>query len=385
MENKKQKKKSSIGKVIALFFGVAIGFACGFILAKFSEGFSGGTGSLSEELLTFALWMFGFYLAFLLQTIIHEAGHLVFGLMSGYNFSSFRILSFMCVKDNDKLSFRRLKIAGTGGQCLMSPPELSNGTIPVFLFNMGGALMNLFTSAVAVLLFFILRDVKLISGFLVIFAVVGVGTALLNGIPMRMDAINNDGYNAFSLRRDKNAVRAFWIQLTVNAEGAKGMRLKDMPEEWFAVPSDDLMKNSMLATVGVFACNRTMDMHKFEEAKTQIEHILEIESGIVGIHRNLLLCDLIYIELITENRKEVIDSLMTKELKQFMASMKKFPSVIRTEYVFNLLSERNMKKAEELKVKYEKYAKSYPYQSDIDSERELLSIAENVYNKTENA
>ncbi|MBR2900741.1 MAG: hypothetical protein IKC39_00700, partial [Clostridia bacterium] len=331
MENKKQKKKSSIGKYVALLFGVVIGFVCGILIAEFSEPYSNSSGSLSEDLLTFVLWILGFYLAFLLQTIIHEAGHLVFGLMSGYKFSSFRIQSFMWVKDNDKVVFRRLKIAGTGGQCLMSPPELVDGKLPVFLFNMGGVLMNLFASAIAVLLFLLLRDIAFISDFLLVFAVVGVATALLNGIPMRTDAINNDGYNAFALRRDKDAVRAFWIQLTVNAEGAKGTRLKDMPEEWFAVPSDDLMKNSMIATVGVFACNRTMDMHKFEEARTQIEHLLEIESGIVGLHRNLLLCDLIYIELITENRKEVIDSLMTKELKQFMASMKKFPSVIRTE------------------------------------------------------
>lgn len=383
MENKKQKKKSSIGKYVALLFGVVIGFVCGILIAEFSEPYSNNSGSLSEDLLTFVLWILGFYLAFLLQTIIHEAGHLVFGLMSGYKFSSFRIQSFMWVKDNDKVVFRRLKIAGTGGQCLMSPPELDDGKLPVFLFNMGGVLMNLFASKIAVLLFLLLRNIAFISDFLLVFAVVGVATALLNGIPMRTDAINNDGYNAFSLRRDKDAVRAFWIQLTVNAEGAKGIRLKDMPEEWFAVPSDDLMKNSMIASVGVFACNRTMDMHKFEEARTQIEHLLEIESGIVGLHRNLLLCDLIYIELITENRKEVIDSLMTKELKQFMASMKKFPSVIRTEYVLNLLSERNMKKAEELKSKYEKYAKSYPYQSDIESERELLCIAENKYNNSQ--
>lgn len=383
MENKKQRKKSSIGKYVALLFGVVIGFVCGILIAEFSQPYSNNSGSLSEDLLTFVLWILGFYLAFLLQTIIHEAGHLVFGLMSGYKFSSFRIQSFMWVKDNDKVVFRRLKIAGTGGQCLMSPPELVDGKLPVFLFNMGGVFMNLFASTIAVLLYLLLRDIAFISDFILVFAVVGVATALLNGIPMRTDAINNDGYNAFSLRRDKDAVRAFWIQLTVNAEGAKGTRLKDMPEEWFAVPSDDLMKNSMIASVGVFACNRTMDMHKFEEARTQIEHLLEIESGIVGLHRNLLLCDLIYIELITENRKEVIDSLMTKELKQFMASMKKFPSVIRTEYVLNLLSERNMKKAEELKSKYEKYAKSYPYQSDIESERELLCIAENKYNNSQ--
>ena len=48
------------------------------------------------------------YLLFLLigifiNTIIHESGHLVAGLISGYKFSSFRILSTCFVKDGDKV------------------------------------------------------------------------------------------------------------------------------------------------------------------------------------------------------------------------------------------------------------------------------------------
>ena len=34
-----------------------------------------------------------------LVTVIHEGGHLVFGLLTGYKFSSFRIMSFMWVKE----------------------------------------------------------------------------------------------------------------------------------------------------------------------------------------------------------------------------------------------------------------------------------------------
>lgn len=51
-----------------------------------------------------------------LQTAIHEAGHLVGGLLSGYRFTSFRIFDLMLVKDaGGKLRLRRLAVAGSDG------------------------------------------------------------------------------------------------------------------------------------------------------------------------------------------------------------------------------------------------------------------------------
>lgn len=59
-----------------------------------------------------------------LHIILHEAGHLVGGLLQGYKFVSFRILSFTLVRHEGKLRWKRFSIAGTGGQCLLLPPNL---------------------------------------------------------------------------------------------------------------------------------------------------------------------------------------------------------------------------------------------------------------------
>ena len=83
------------------------------------------------------------YLAFLVQTVLHEGGHLLFGLWSGYRFSSFRVLNLMWVKVDGRLRLRRLSILGTGGQCLMAPPEPVEGKIPVVAYNLGGVVVNL--------------------------------------------------------------------------------------------------------------------------------------------------------------------------------------------------------------------------------------------------
>ena len=155
-----------------------------------------------------------------------------------------------------------------------------------------------------------------------------------------------------------------------------------MPDEWFAVPDDEAMQNSMVATQGVLAANRLMDQQRFSEADRLIAHLLEIDSGIVGLHRSLMICDRMYCELIQDNRKEILAEMHTKEQIQFMKAMKQFPSVVRTEYAYALLALKDTAKANAALNLFEKAAKTYPYPSDVQAERELMEIADSVANST---
>ena len=105
-------------------------------------------------------------------------------------------------------------------------------------------------------------------------------------------------------------------------------------------------------------------------------HILEIDSGIIALHRNLLLCDRAYVEMIGENRNEVLNGILTKDVWKLIRNMKKFPTVLRTEYVYSLLVLKDSKKAEKIKRNFEKIALKYPYPQDIEAERELMAISE---------
>lgn len=375
MKGKLKKKKAEWQQYIGMVFFVLMGAACGFFMVMYIDKFT-TQRTIHEEVLSLIGLLLVMYVAILVQMIVHEAGHLVCGLLSGYKFSSFRIFSFMWVKEEDKIKLRRLSIAGTGGQCLMTPPDMVDGKIPIVSYNIGGALMNIIVGVVFLGLFFSFENVPFLSTVMLMFAVIGFILALMNGIPMRLGTVDNDGYNAFALTRNAEAMRSFWVQMKTNEQIAKGVRLMDMPDEWFAVPSDEAMKNSMVVVIGVFACNRLMDAHKFEEADKLMAHILEIDSGIVDLHRRLMVCDRMYVEMITENRREILEGMLDKEQKKFMKSMKNFPSVLRTEYVYALLCEKNIVKANKVKNQFEKCAKTYPYQNDVQSERELMEIAE---------
>lgn len=375
MKQEKKKKKIVWQQYIAMVFMMVIGAICGIIMVTYVERSNADT-PFYQNILSLVGMFAGMYAALFFHLIVHEAGHLIFGLLTGYKFSSFRISSFMWLKENGKLKLKRLSIAGTGGQCLMIPPDMKDGKIPLVLYNLGGSLINVVFGVLFLVGYLLCPDASVLSPLLLILAIVGVMCAMINGIPMRMGTVDNDGYNAFVLSGNKEAVEAFWVQLKIVEQTSKGVRLKDMPAEWFKIPTDEAMKNSMVATRGVFMCSRLMDEEKFEKADTLMGHLLDIDSGIVGLHRGIMICDRIYVELIGENRSDVIERMMTNEHKRFMKEMKRFPSVIRVKYVFALLFEKDAEKAEKLKVEFEKIAKTYPYLQEIESERNLMKIAE---------
>lgn len=376
-KNGMKKKKTPIrGTVITVLIYLGLGIAMGLIFAPYLNGREGETLTRFQELLRFAVIIAVFYAATVIQTGIHEAGHLVFGLLSGYRFTSYRVFNLMWIRVDGQIRFRRTSIAGTGGQCLMEPPELKDGKIPVLLYNYGGAIMNLISAAVFAGLALLCRGESVPRGILLSLAVCGAAYTLLNALPLSIGGVNNDGLNALDMVFEPKAVRAFWIQMKANALSARGMRLREMPEEWFAVPDEESMKNAITAGIGALAASRLMDELKFDEAESLIKELLAQDNALVGLYRNLMTCDRMYIELIGENRPEVLESLRTKEQLKFMKAMKNYPSVLRTEYTRALLGEKDRKKAKKIRGDFEKISGSFPYPRELEAEGELMEIAE---------
>ena len=378
MGKKKQNKQSKTQWLIILGY-LLIGAVCGVLILAYLDHHRGGAATLLRMLLLF-LFMYG---AMLIQIIIHEAGHLVFGLATGYRFNSYRIFNLMWLKEDGKIRFRKLSVAGTGGQCLMNPPDLQDGKMPVMLYNFGGAILNLISALIfsgAALLCPAWSFGQVVLLFL---ALIGTAFALMNGLPLGTGAVNNDGRNALDISRNPEALRAFWIQMKVNELISRGIRVRDMPEEWFEMPSDEGMQNGIIATVGVLACNRMMDEMRFEEADRLMAHVLANNNGVVGLYRVLLTCDRMFVEMIGKNRRNVLDGMLTKEQQKIMKAMKQYPSVLRTEYAYALLSEKDTGKAEDALKRFRKAADAYPYPGEIRAEQELIDLAgEKAANRT---
>lgn len=380
---KSEKSQNKKSKIIPFLIGILPGFLAGVGIALLTNW-------------AFGELPFGLYICALLGAVavaaagiilgiaIHEAGHLVFGLMSGYKFSSYRIFSLMWIKnENNKIKLKRFKISGTGGQCLMSPPDMKDGRLPVMLYNFGGVLTNLIVGLIFIILFFLLLSIKSLAAVMMIMALLNISFALSNGIPMTSGGVDNDAKNAIALRKDTKAMRALWIQMKINEETSRGVSLRDMPDEWFALPSDEEMQNSMVAALAVFAANRLMEEKKFEDADELMAKIIEDDNATIMFYKQMLTCDRIYVELIGECRSEVVENMLNANQKALMKAMKTYPSIIRTEYAYELLLQKDTDKANKLLKYFNGIAKKYPYANEIKNERELINIATEKAEKQE--
>ena len=362
-----------------MIVGALIGGACGYFGMMFVERMNGGKVS-TEEIVAGLVWMIlCLYVAAFLQVIVHEGGHLVCGLLSGYKFSSFRVGKVILVKKRDGIKRGRYSLMGTGGQCLLAPPDLVNGSMPYMLNNLGGSLFNLLFAGAALVICFAIDGHGYLQILFMAFVIVGVFLALMNGIPMQLGGVDNDGYNALHLGKDKEAVRCLWLQLKINEQFTLGVRLKDMPQEWFEPAPEDLWDNALCAATGVFAVSRNIDRVDFPAALEIGERVLEHASGLIGIQKSMLEAEMIFCRLMLNGPGEEVRREYEKAgVQEFLKRSSSMPSVLRIQYAYELIQNQDGEAAQKWLKLFERAGKNYPFDGDIASERELISYVDHL-------
>lgn len=326
-----------------------------------------------------ALYAFVFVMlyAFLFaQLIAHEAGHLLFGLLTGWRFVSFRIGNILWLRGPDgRVTRSKFSLAGTAGQCLMAPPPWREKDFPCALYNLGGVIVNLTTALVCGLLTWALWDHPLASLLLAEAGIVGLLLGLMNGIPLPGMMVANDGANLVSVLSSRDASRALWIQMSLAAAQAEGLRLTEMPDEWFEPFPESGMDNPLIASIAVFAASRRMDALDLPGAEAAIRLLTARKNGVLPLHRSLLILDGACCELLAGRPADLTEALDTPAVQQVMKAMKSHVSVLRTQYVAALLRDHDEGKASALQEAFDKAAGTYPYRQDLISERALMTLA----------
>lgn len=366
------KKKKNYGDIAAKIIMLLTGAVCGIFIIFTMNFFGTLVKGPAAFLLMFAEAMIIMYIASFVQTIIHESGHLIFGLITGYKFVSFRIGHFMFIKEKGRLKIKLYNVVGTAGQCLMMPPQW-NEKIPYRLYNLGGCIMNAATALFALAAYFAAGAEGFFALCMAMLEVMGLSMALTNGIPMRVGGISNDGMNAALLGKKENTLRAFWLQLYVNGLIAKGERYRNMPREWFRLPEGEELSDPICCAMGVMLYNFCFDMHEFGEAEQTINYMLNA-PGLLDVEKNELLCELLFLRVLRGAPKEEIDSLLTPKLDKYIKATANYVSRRRLAYAYQLLYLKNYSTAQKCLEVFERTAATYPYSAETENEREIIEI-----------
>lgn len=358
-----------------------MGAAAGLVIIIFANGDSSSPVHFIEFIVSLVI-------AAYLQIILHEAGHLVGGLLSGYRFVSFRVGSITLVKDGSgKLRFKCFKIAGTGGQCLMAPPEnVPLDQIPTKLYNAGGALVNLLCATVSLLLLFCDGMPLWLRYFLAATMAIGFVFALLNGIPLKMGGVANDGYNMLYLNRDKQAVKGFAAQLIINEKQQNGMRLSQMPDEVFDLGGEINYSDPLQANVGLLLISRELDKGNIELAHEQFKELLNSHrKELMPLFRLEAGCELMFTSLVTGDKvvaqKTIDDEMLMKYITKYARVMSPKQRALMAKA---LLFDSNRAEAERLYNELVARRDSYLMQGEVESDIELMRQLLETQNASQN-
>lgn len=380
--NIKQLLRPLMGLGIGALVGVA--FAASLFAVPVIREFMKGPMSDSGMLVFMLYWFAAMALAIVAvfaQIILHEAGHLVGGLLSGYGFVSFRVFNIVLVHRNDGWHFGRFSVAGTGGQCLMEPREqtlVEAEQMPYVLYLAGGVAANVLLSAVAILVLIVGNAGVLSSCVMVMLALSGVYLAITNGIPMHIGGVANDGDNIRTLRRDRRARQLLWVQLKVNALYTRGVMYRDMPDEWFEVEADADVNDYLYATVVAMHSSQAIERHDFEAAYDDLMR-LRRAGGLIELLRMEAACELLLPAVMLRRPRAEIERIMGERELQYARSYAEYMiSRAITVYVWERFVERRAEQTLKAAERIRKMADRYPTLGEVTVALELLDYMEHL-------
>lgn len=370
---KRRKIEQTIFAILMLAGFMVCGGFVGFTVGRYQKS-RGGNLEATEGLLLLLGCLLLIYFAFFVNVCLHETGHMIFGLLTGYRFSSIRFGSFMLVKAGEKVKPKRMSVPGTLGQCLMRPPAGSGCDFPTTLYNLGGILVNGIVVC-GCLTWYALLPEKDGPGSIVPMAFVLTGLTMIvtNGVPFR--ELSTDGANALLLKRDRNARRAFRNSLEIVNALADGRSAEELPEGFFAYAEGMPFDNPLVTGQAVSRMGWLVQRKRFREAYEFGSLILETAESTHELHELLLRLELIYIKIVEYGDVEEAKGLYEKDQKRFRKLAASL-TYQRVAYAYYTMCRPDEKKAAESRKLFEKLAAKDPYKGDAEAERELFQLVE---------
>ena len=301
----------------------------------------------------------------------HELGHLIFGLLTGYQFISYRIFSFTLLKENGKFRFCRMSIPGTGGQCLMAPPKKKDGKYPYVLYNLGGILFCGILSLIPIALSFLFLDSQPLGMCLFIFGFISFVMNLLNAIPTNGKSMINDATNLRMAINSAAARNALWNQLSYCALRSQNIRTADMPEELFFLPEKKDLCNPLLAWQATAVIEREEDLGNYAKAREYVHLVLNHAPFLHPLYEGSLQSEAVFLDCFLNCASENTDVFYEKITKNnFIQNTASFH---RAAYVYFTRYKKETEKAQQALNGLQKAMKKIPLPADLAFEKRQLT------------
>ncbi|MCL2420363.1 MAG: hypothetical protein FWD03_00760 [Defluviitaleaceae bacterium] len=356
--------------MLKLILQLALGAVAGAIIAIFLFG-DVGDGNMAGQLGSVLITVVSVTVIFVLGIIIHELGHLVFGLLTGFRFSSFKLGSFVWYKEDGRIRFS-VSANIAAGQCLMVPPD-DPKDFRFVLYNLGGGFFNLLFCLPLLTLILMLPPGSFWSGQFVTGITVNIFLALANLIPIK--PITNDGANVWEALKSKDATRGMYMMLYMNSQLTEGKRFRDFDQALFKVSEGADLSNYMVAYTVMLEAARLEDMGLHDEF-AKLCASLDLKK-LPSLYSALIKADLLYYHIVySPDFDKAREIYKDKKLLKFLKS--NLPTLMRISAAYEFFVLENKEKGRDLLAKARKGTENLPNKGQRIMEAEYIEKLEEM-------
>ncbi len=327
-----------------IILGLTLGY-CALTICSFMESYTRLTFLLVALPLFPVAWGFGLFLS-----LVHEAGHLVGGLLSGRRMYYVSVAGHCLMRRPDG-RFRRGYAAtpGVGGVC----STVSEGSPQPFrLYLLLGPLSTLLVGGLCAYLATLSDpawelpwEVALRRAILhipmVLMAVQGVVGCIVNLIPMHISGGISDGMQLLSLSFNRQS-RADWEQCNRIAYLTwQGLTPSEMPEELFAPLPPERLTSPYARELTLYRLERLTELGDFAAAISLCHELTEAELPLSPLERLCITRTGAVCEALTDGPGPFCQRMAEQDMQRLMRFTRKTIGTQLTQYAMAKLVDRD--------------------------------------------
>lgn len=366
-----------VKKVVVRALLLIVGLLLGLLIALMSEIF--GVKYLEYGVVGIVKYMLTIYIlvimAIVCQMILHEIGHYIGGLLTGYKLISIRVGSHVWYRNRGKLKRGNYSMPGLLGECLMKPPKMKDGKFAYKLYIFGGVIINLLTVVVSIVVLIKLTQISdFWRLFFILFCIAGFLYALLNGMPSIATGMPNDAHNEIFMRKKYDNYVAFYYQLKIMGMLYDGSYYSELKQSWFDLFQSSDAANPLITKMKTMEYYKCLDTNDFEEADSLMYLLEKNIHRFMPIIRLEIEKELLFMELIGPCRTAKVKQYLNPDVRRHLENEKYILSNYRILYAYEICYKKNYKKSEKIYRDFQQVMHNYPIEGDVEVEWKIMEF-----------
>ncbi|MBR4178788.1 MAG: hypothetical protein IKR57_05540 [Bacilli bacterium] len=334
---------------------------------------------ISKFLLFMFIWLIIYVFVYIVSILIHELGHLLFGLRANLEFVSFNVLNFTITKENKKLVIKKVpNINGVSGYCNMAfDDKVKYNSKEVISYFFGGIFFNMIMVIIFACILPLTKDYLYLICLLVIS--VNVYLAFYNMIPIvHKNGLRSDMKQVLLYVNASEFTKIYGKISKIQSYINDGKKLKDIDASLVYMPN--VIDNSTNLQMAFIYIDYLMECNRFDDVIKKVKYVREKAKDIMSFSDENLLKMQLILALYNKNKLNDIAFEWDNDFNKYIrATEGSSPIGIAVEYMYYRLIRNENDKCERCLYKIDKLKKYYGKTREYKEVKEFINEVDDRY------